>query len=58
MNIDLDAMPLEEFRQLPLVIEGESKEVRYVGRSLVLIRFKPTIYSFTHNRCADVLGSA
>lgn len=48
---------LDEFRSLPLVIEGESKEVRYAGNGLVLIRFKPTIYSFTANRCDTVPGS-
>jgi non-canonical purine NTP pyrophosphatase (RdgB/HAM1 family) len=48
---------LEDFAALPLVIEGESKEVRYAGGGLVYIRFKPTIYSFTANRCDTVPGS-
>lgn len=47
----------EAFAQMPLVIEGESKEVRYLGKGLVAIRFKPTIYSFTANRCGIVEGS-
>jgi non-canonical purine NTP pyrophosphatase (RdgB/HAM1 family) len=51
------ATTLDEFARLPLVIEGESKEVRYAGGGRVLIRFKPTIYSFTANRCAVVPGS-
>jgi len=49
-------MPID-FNSLPLVIEGESKEVRYLGGGKVAIRFKPTIYSFTHNRCDVVPGS-
>ncbi|MFC1638902.1 hypothetical protein ACFL26_01370 [Patescibacteria group bacterium] len=56
--MNLDTTPLEEFRRLPLVIEGESKEVRYAGDGKVVIYFKSTIYSFTHNRCAEVPGSA
>lgn len=46
-----------DFKSLPLVIEGESKEVRYLGGGRVAIRFKPTVYSFTHNRCDVVPGS-
>jgi non-canonical purine NTP pyrophosphatase (RdgB/HAM1 family) len=46
-----------DFEQLPKVIEGESKDVRYLGKGLVAIRFKPTVYSFTHNRCDVVPGS-
>jgi|GEM_PF-66070 len=46
-----------DFQRLPKVIEGESKEVRYLGDGLVAIRFKPTIYSFTHNRCDVVPDS-
>ncbi len=47
----------ELFEKFPLVIRGESKEVRYLGRGLVVIKFLPTIYSFTQNRCAIVEGS-
>lgn len=46
-----------EFAALPLVIKGESKEVRYAGNGQVVIRFLPTIYSFTANRCGIVPGS-
>ena len=46
-----------DFKSLPLVIEGESKEVRYLGNGKVAIRLKPTVYSFTHNRCDVVPGS-
>jgi phosphoribosylaminoimidazole-succinocarboxamide synthase len=57
MPIDIDTLTAEEFGRLPLVIEGESKEVRYAGGGRVVIRFKPTIYSFTANRCGVVPGS-
>jgi phosphoribosylaminoimidazole-succinocarboxamide synthase len=57
MSVNVQTLILPEFRELPLVIEGESKEVRYAGNGLVVIRFKPTIYSFTENRCATVEGS-
>jgi phosphoribosylaminoimidazole-succinocarboxamide synthase len=52
--IDIKKLSIREFKKLPLVIEGESKEVRYAGKRLVVIRFKPTIYSYTENRCAEV----
>lgn len=55
--VDIKKLDLKSFRKLPLVIEGESKEVRYAGNGMVVIRFKPTIYSFTENRCAEVPGS-
>lgn len=50
------------FEALPLIKMGESKEVRDAGRGmdgtrLCAIRFKPTIYSFTSNRCGVVPGS-
>jgi XTP/dITP diphosphohydrolase len=45
------------FESLPQVIRGESKDVRYLGHGLVAIRFRPTIYSFTSNRCEEVPGS-
>jgi phosphoribosylaminoimidazole-succinocarboxamide synthase len=57
MAIDIQALTEEAFRALPLVIEGESKEVRYAGGGEVVIRFKPTIYSFTANRTGVVEGS-
>ena len=55
--IDIKTLTDEEFDQLPLVIRGASKEVRYAGNGLVVIRYLPSIYSMTHNRCADVEGS-
>ena len=55
--IDIHDLSEEDFKKLPLVIEGESKEVRYAGEGKVVIRFKPTIYSYTANRCGVVEGS-
>lgn len=58
----VEGMTDEVFETLALLKEGESKELRDAGRSLdgkrlCLIRFKPTIYSFTANRCGVVPGS-
>ncbi len=55
--INIDTLTEEQFKGLPLVVEGESKEVRYAGQGKVVIRLKPTIYSFTANRAAVVPGS-
>lgn len=55
--IDIGTLTREEFNALPLVIRGESKEVRYAGRGLVVIRFIPTVYSYTANRCGEIEGS-
>lgn len=55
--MNLETLTRGEFDALPLVVEGESKEVRYAGSGQVVIRFKPTIYSFTANRAGVVEGS-
>ena len=55
--MNIDNLTMREFRQLPLVAEGESKEVRYCGNGRVVIRLKPTIYSYTHNRAGIIPGS-
>jgi len=55
--IDIDTLTDDEFERLPLVVEGESKIVRDAGDGLAVIRFKPTIYSFTANRAGIVPGS-
>lgn len=49
----------EQFKTLPLFIEGESKEIRILDndRKYCIIYFKPTIYSFTANRTGIVEGS-
>lgn len=53
----LSDLTVKKFNTLPLVIEGESKEVRYAGRGRVVIRLKSTIYSYTHNRSGTIEGS-
>lgn len=53
----IDQLTDHEFKKLPLVTEGESKEVRYLGKGLVVIKLKPTIYSYTHNRSGEIAGS-
>lgn len=47
----------DTFSKLPLVIKGESKEVRYVGGGLVAIKFLPTLYSYSKNRAGVVEGT-
>ena len=47
-----------EFEKLPLLIEGESKIIRQLNSKIVVERFKPTVYSFTHNRYGEVEGTA
>ncbi|MGB4762629.1 MAG: hypothetical protein WBP12_04740 [Candidatus Saccharimonas sp.] len=55
--MNIDTLTLQQFRKLPLVVEGESKEVRYVGNGEVIIRLKPTVYSYTYNRGGEIPGS-
>jgi phosphoribosylaminoimidazole-succinocarboxamide synthase len=55
--MDINQLTSRQFKQLPLVIEGESKEIRYCGKGEVIIRLKPTIYSFTHNRTGVIKGT-
>ncbi len=54
-------MTNEEFEKLPLLVMGESKEIRDAGVIQGVhrcwIRFRPTIYSFTANRAGVVPGS-
>ncbi len=56
-TMDIHTLEAQDFEQLPLVVEGESKEVRYAGNGNVVIRLKPTIYSYTHNRTGTIAGS-
>lgn len=55
--INIDRLGEKQFKELPLVVEGESKEIRYAGNAKVVIRLKPTIYSFTEMRADIVKGS-
>lgn len=57
MSVDIHTLTDAEFEALPLVVEGESKIVRDAGGGLCVIRFKPTIYSFSANRAGIVPGS-
>ena len=55
--INIKSLSDEDFEKLPLVVEGESKIVRQIDNDLAVIKFKPTIYSFTSNRAGIVPGS-
>jgi len=55
--INIHTLTEEEFNSLPLVVEGESKVVRYAGNGHVVIKLKPTIYSYTYNRTGIIPGS-
>lgn len=55
--MNLSTLTDAAFEALPLVVEGESKVVRDAGGGEAVIRFKPTIYSFTSNRAGVVPGS-
>jgi phosphoribosylaminoimidazole-succinocarboxamide synthase len=46
-----------DFDALPLLADGDSKEVRLWTERVVLMRFKPTVYSFTTNRYGEVPGT-
>lgn len=52
-----DSATIDEFKSLPLVTMGESKEIRRINEEHVAIHLIPTIYSFTQNRAAYVEGS-
>lgn len=53
----MEKLNQETFEQLPLVAEGNSKIVRYLGDGNVAIKLKPTVYSFTHNRAGEIEGT-
>jgi phosphoribosylaminoimidazole-succinocarboxamide synthase len=46
-----------DFNSLPLYVEGESKEIRRWTEKVVLVKMKPTVYSYTHNRCGLIPGT-
>jgi phosphoribosylaminoimidazole-succinocarboxamide synthase len=52
----LQAIPLN-FEALPLLFEGESKIVRLWTDRVVVMRLKPTVYSYTMNRYGEVAGT-
>jgi phosphoribosylaminoimidazole-succinocarboxamide synthase len=52
----LRCIPLD-FDSLPIVVEGESKQVRRWTSGAVATRFKPTVYSYTANRYGRAPGT-
>ncbi len=55
--MNINTLTMKMFKAMPLVVEGESKEVRYCGNGEVIIRLKPTVYSYTHNRAGVIAGT-
>jgi phosphoribosylaminoimidazole-succinocarboxamide synthase len=47
-----------QLEALPLLVEGESKIIKLLNSKMVVEQFKPTVYSFTHNRYGEVEGTA
>jgi phosphoribosylaminoimidazole-succinocarboxamide synthase len=45
------------FEEWPLLVEGESKIVKLLGNDLVIIKLKPTLFSYSANRTAVVEGT-
>ncbi len=45
------------FSDLPLLVEGDSKEVRLLNSAVCLERLKPTVYSYTENRYGIAPGT-
>ncbi|MCW3463443.1 phosphoribosylaminoimidazolesuccinocarboxamide synthase [Chitinophaga nivalis] len=45
------------FDALPLLVEGESKIIKYWTDKVVIEKFKPTVYSYTHNRYGSAAGT-
>ncbi len=45
------------FSDLPLLVEGDSKEIRLLNSSVCLERLKPTVYSYTENRYGIAPGT-
>jgi phosphoribosylaminoimidazole-succinocarboxamide synthase len=52
----LQKLPFD-FEVLPLLVEGESKIIKYWTPKVVIEKFKPTVYSYTHNRYGLVDGT-
>lgn len=46
-----------EFSDLPLLVKGDSKEIRLLTPRIALARLLPTVYSFTFNRYGVVPGT-
>ena len=52
----IGSLPME-FDYLPLITEGESKIIKKWTNGVVVEKFKPTVYSYTHNRYGTVSGT-
>lgn len=46
-----------DFASLPLLVRGDSKEIRLLTPRIALVRLIPTVYSFTYNRYGEVPGT-
>lgn len=46
-----------DFAGLPLLVDGDSKEIRLLTPRVTLARLKPSVYSFTYNRYGTVPGT-
>lgn len=46
-----------DFPDLPLLVLGDSKEIRLLTPKIALARLLPTLYSFTNNRYGEVQGT-
>ena len=46
-----------DFKKLPLLVLGDSKEIRLLTPKIALARLLPTLYSFTYNRYGEVKGT-
>lgn len=46
-----------DFDNLPFLTEGESKIIRQLTDTVVIEKFKPTVYSYTHNRYGIAEGT-
>lgn len=46
-----------DFDSLPLLVRGDSKEIRLLTPRIALVRLLPTVYSFTYNRYGEVPGT-
>jgi hypothetical protein len=46
-----------DFTELPLLVLGDSKEIRLLTPRIAVAKLLPTVYSFTHNRYGVIAGT-
>lgn len=46
-----------DFKSLPLLVKGDSKEIRLLTPKIALARLLPTVYSYTYNRYGYIPGT-